>query len=92
MHALLNGLSGHPYLVLSVVFGVACAESLAVVGTFVPAGIVIAGLHTSKLHGTALQYNQDNPYIESLLICRPELAEQITEAFRKIGAEGPHSE
>lgn len=52
----------------------------------------LAGLHTSKLDGTALQYNQDDPYIESLLICRPELAEQITEAFRKMRAEEPHSE
>jgi len=41
MHAWLASIGAHPYLVLAVVFGVACAESLAVVGTFVPAGIVM---------------------------------------------------
>src|SRR5229473_2729756 len=41
MHALLASIGAHPWLVLAVVFGVACAESLAVVGTFVPAGIVM---------------------------------------------------
>ncbi|WP_341315641.1 VTT domain-containing protein [Paraburkholderia sp. IMGN_8] len=41
MHALLAGIGAHPWLVLAIVFGVACAESLAVVGTFVPAGIVM---------------------------------------------------
>lgn len=41
MHAWLTGMSAHPHLVLAVVFGVACAESLAVVGTFVPAAIVM---------------------------------------------------
>jgi membrane protein DedA with SNARE-associated domain/membrane-associated phospholipid phosphatase len=41
MHAWLNSIGAHPYLVLAIVFGVACAESLAVVGTFVPAGIVM---------------------------------------------------
>lgn len=41
MHAWLAGIGAHPGLVLVIVFGVACAESLAVVGTFVPAGIVM---------------------------------------------------
>jgi membrane protein DedA with SNARE-associated domain/membrane-associated phospholipid phosphatase len=41
MHAWLVSLGAHPYLVLAVVFGVACAESLAVIGTFVPAGLVM---------------------------------------------------
>ncbi|MFM0420299.1 bifunctional DedA family/phosphatase PAP2 family protein [Paraburkholderia aromaticivorans] len=41
MHAWLNSISGHPYIVLAIVFGVACAESLAVVGTIIPAGIVM---------------------------------------------------
>lgn len=41
MHAWLASIEAHPALVLAVVFGVACAESLAVVGTFVPAGIVM---------------------------------------------------
>ncbi|WP_321782194.1 bifunctional DedA family/phosphatase PAP2 family protein [Burkholderia pyrrocinia] len=41
MHAWLASIGAHPGLVLVVVFGVACAESLAVVGTLVPAGIVM---------------------------------------------------
>ncbi|MGF6782153.1 VTT domain-containing protein [Paraburkholderia sp. GAS334] len=41
MHALLASIGAHPWLVLTVVFVVACAESLAVVGTFIPAGIVM---------------------------------------------------
>lgn len=41
MHALLSSIGAHPWVVLAVVFVVACAESLAVVGTFVPAGIVM---------------------------------------------------
>ncbi|KVK80929.1 hypothetical protein WS90_16790 [Burkholderia cepacia] len=41
MHAWLASIGAHPGLVLAFVFGVACAESLAVVGTFVPAGIVM---------------------------------------------------
>jgi len=51
-----------------------------------------AGLHTSKLDGTPLQYNQNNPYVASLLICRPELAEKITGAYRKIGARETFNE
>ncbi|WP_244132769.1 hypothetical protein [Burkholderia sp. BCC0397] len=41
MHAWLVGIATHPALVLIVVFSVACAESLAIVGTLVPAGIVM---------------------------------------------------
>ncbi|MBC8751304.1 membrane protein DedA with SNARE-associated domain [Paraburkholderia sp. WC7.3g] len=41
MHAWLSSISAHPHLVLAIVFVVACAESLAVVGTIVPAGIVM---------------------------------------------------
>jgi membrane protein DedA with SNARE-associated domain len=41
MHAWLTSISAHPYIVLAIVFAVACAESLAVVGTFIPAGIVM---------------------------------------------------
>ncbi|NIE56855.1 MULTISPECIES: bifunctional DedA family/phosphatase PAP2 family protein [unclassified Burkholderia] len=41
MHAWLVGIATHPVLVLIIVFGVACAESLAVMGTLVPAGIVM---------------------------------------------------
>jgi 3'(2'), 5'-bisphosphate nucleotidase len=36
-----------------------------------------AGLHTSRLDGTPLAYNQPDPYLPDLLICRPELAERV---------------
>ncbi|PZU07226.1 3'(2'),5'-bisphosphate nucleotidase CysQ [Sphingomonas sp.] len=36
-----------------------------------------AGLHVSRVDGSALSYNRANPYLPDLLICRPELAENI---------------
>jgi 3'(2'), 5'-bisphosphate nucleotidase len=38
-----------------------------------------AGLHASRLDGSALEYNQANPWLPDLLVCRPELAEPILE-------------
>ena len=35
-----------------------------------------AGLHTSRLDGSPLVYNQADVYLPDLLICRPELAER----------------
>ncbi|MBE3203353.1 3'(2'),5'-bisphosphate nucleotidase CysQ [Frankia sp. CH37] len=40
-----------------------------------------AGLHTSRLDGSPLVYNQANPYLPDLLICRPELAEDVLAAL-----------
>ncbi|MGH8929651.1 MAG: 3'(2'),5'-bisphosphate nucleotidase CysQ [Egibacteraceae bacterium] len=39
-----------------------------------------AGLHVSRLDGSPLAYNQANPYLPDLLICRPELAETVIKA------------
>lgn len=36
-----------------------------------------AGLHVSRLDGAPLRYNQANPYLPDLLICRPELAATV---------------
>ncbi|KWA30264.1 hypothetical protein WL27_26225 [Burkholderia multivorans] len=41
MHAWLVSISNHPHLVLAVVFAAACAESIALFGTVVPAGIIM---------------------------------------------------
>jgi len=41
-----------------------------------------AGLHTSRLDGSPLRYNQPDPYLPDLLICRSELADQLIEALR----------
>jgi 3'(2'), 5'-bisphosphate nucleotidase len=41
-----------------------------------------AGLHVSRLDGSSLRYNQPNPYLPDLLICRPELAAAVLEVLR----------
>ncbi|HXY93593.1 MAG TPA: 3'(2'),5'-bisphosphate nucleotidase CysQ [Acidimicrobiia bacterium] len=43
-----------------------------------PVGVAAAaGLHVSRLDGTALEYNRPDPWLPDLLICRPELVEPI---------------
>ncbi len=39
-----------------------------------------AGLHASRLDGRALRYNEPNPWLPDLLICRPELAQRVIDA------------
>jgi 3'(2'), 5'-bisphosphate nucleotidase len=41
-----------------------------------------AGLHTSRLDGSPLVYNDADPYLPDLLVCRPELADQVIAAAR----------
>jgi 3'(2'), 5'-bisphosphate nucleotidase len=36
-----------------------------------------AGLHTSRIDGSELRYNNPEPYLPDLLICRAELAERV---------------
>ena len=36
-----------------------------------------AGLHTSRVDGSPLRYNEAETYLPDLLICRPELAPRI---------------
>jgi 3'(2'), 5'-bisphosphate nucleotidase len=36
-----------------------------------------AGLHVSRIDGSAPLYNRENPYMPDLLVCRPELAERV---------------
>ena len=36
-----------------------------------------AGLHVSRLDGSPLRYNQPDPWLPDLLICRPELARRV---------------
>jgi 3'(2'), 5'-bisphosphate nucleotidase len=36
-----------------------------------------AGMHVSRLDGSPLRYNQANPWLPDVLICRPELAERV---------------
>jgi 3'(2'), 5'-bisphosphate nucleotidase len=41
-----------------------------------------AGLHTSRLDGSPLVYNDSDPYLPDLLVCRPELADAVIAAAR----------
>jgi 3'(2'), 5'-bisphosphate nucleotidase len=43
-----------------------------------PVGVAAAaGLHVSRLDGSPLRYNQPDPYLPDLLVCRPELARVV---------------
>lgn len=43
-----------------------------------PVGVAAAaGLHTSRLDGSPLEYNRRDPWLPDLVVCRPELAEQV---------------
>lgn len=35
------------------------------------------GLHTSRIDGSTLAYNQPDPKLPDLVVCRPELAEAV---------------
>lgn len=43
-----------------------------------------AGLHTSRVDGSPLVYNQPNVLLPDLVVCRPELAEQILAAVARL--------
>ena len=44
-----------------------------------------AGLHTSRIDGSPLLYNQEDVLLPDLVICRPELAEQILDFVERHG-------
>ncbi|MFQ1003256.1 3'(2'),5'-bisphosphate nucleotidase CysQ [Modestobacter sp. SSW1-42] len=46
-----------------------------------------AGLHASRLDGSALRYNRPDPYLPDLLICRPELADGMLSALAEQAGE-----
>lgn len=49
-----------------------------------------AGLHTSRLDGSPLRYNEPDPYLPDLLVCRPELADRVIEIAGSSGSSnGP---
>lgn len=43
-----------------------------------------AGLHVSRLDRSSLLYNQPNPWLPDLLICRPGLASTVIATFKGI--------
>jgi 3'(2'), 5'-bisphosphate nucleotidase len=47
-----------------------------------PVGVAAAaGCHCSRLDGSSLRYNQPDPYLSDLLVCRPELADRVLAAI-----------
>ena len=46
-----------------------------------------AGLFTSRVDGSPLVYNQDEVLLPDLIVCRPELAEQILDFVRQHGTD-----
>jgi 3'(2'), 5'-bisphosphate nucleotidase len=47
-----------------------------------PVGVANSvGLHTSRLDGSPLRYNQRDPYLPDLLVCRPEVADAVLAAI-----------
>ena len=43
-----------------------------------------AGLHASRLDGSPLRYNQPDPYLPDLVVCRPEVAEQVLTTIARV--------
>jgi 3'(2'), 5'-bisphosphate nucleotidase len=46
-----------------------------------------AGLFTSRIDGSPLAYNQENPRLPDLLVCRPDLADSILAFVREHGSD-----
>ena len=47
-----------------------------------PVGVAVAaGLHASRIDGSPLVYNSEHPYLPDLLICRPEIADDLLRAI-----------
>jgi 3'(2'), 5'-bisphosphate nucleotidase len=46
-----------------------------------------AGLFTSRIDGSPLEYNQDDVYLPDLIVCRPELADRIVAFVKTHGYE-----
>jgi 3'(2'), 5'-bisphosphate nucleotidase len=44
-----------------------------------------AGLHCSRVDGSPLVYNEDDTSLPDLIVCRPELADQIVDFVRRHG-------
>lgn len=43
-----------------------------------------AGLFTSRVDGSPMRYNMENPYLPDLLICRPELVDSVHAALKSL--------
>jgi 3'(2'), 5'-bisphosphate nucleotidase len=43
-----------------------------------------AGLHASRLDGSPLLYNQPDPFLPDLVVCRPEVAAQVLTEIKRV--------
>jgi 3'(2'), 5'-bisphosphate nucleotidase len=43
-----------------------------------------AGLHASRLDGSPLRYNQPDPFLPDLVVCRPEVADEVLSAISRV--------
>jgi 3'(2'), 5'-bisphosphate nucleotidase len=43
-----------------------------------------AGLHTSRIDGSPLEYNRSDPSLPDLVVCRPELADRILRVIAEV--------
>jgi 3'(2'), 5'-bisphosphate nucleotidase len=50
-----------------------------------------AGLHTSRLDGSPLDYNREDPWLPDLVVCRPELADRLLAAIAELPQESAPS-
>ncbi|MGI8841724.1 MAG: inositol monophosphatase family protein, partial [Caulobacteraceae bacterium] len=48
-----------------------------------------AGLHASRIDGSPLAYNRENPYLPDLLICRKEQAPQVLRLIAELTQPAP---
>src|SRR3954469_8666770 len=44
-----------------------------------------AGLHASRLDGSPLRYNQPDPYLPDLVVCRPDIAADVLSVIGEVG-------
>jgi 3'(2'), 5'-bisphosphate nucleotidase len=52
--------------------------------TAAPAAVArAAGLHVSRIDGSDVAYNQENPYLPDILVCRPAIAGLLLNAIRE---------
>jgi 3'(2'), 5'-bisphosphate nucleotidase len=50
-----------------------------------PATVALAaGLHASRLDGSPLRYNQPDPFLPDLVVCRSEVADQVLAAISRV--------
>jgi 3'(2'), 5'-bisphosphate nucleotidase len=52
--------------------------------TAAPVAVAVAhGLHVSRIDGSRVRYNQDNPLLPDILVCRPAIADVLLTAIRE---------